>query len=144
MKRCGSLTWTLAALALAASGAWAQESSGPGPGREAASSAPAATQPATSPAEAGAPRKAEGGPSAAAPGDAVGRSLGIIGCCIAAAFAAAYGGMAIARIAIACLESIARQPEASGSLFGPMIITAAMVEGCILFAIVIALLGILK
>ena len=41
------------------------------------------------------------------------------------------------------MESIARQPEASGKLFAPMIITAAMVEGCILFAIVIALLGII-
>jgi F-type H+-transporting ATPase subunit c len=80
---------------------------------------------------------------AAAPSD-IGKGLAVLGCCIGAAFAAAGGGMAIARIGTACLESIARQPEATGQLFSPMIITAAMVEGCILFAIVIALMGILK
>ncbi len=84
------------------------------------------------------------GEAVKAASDAVGKGLGIIGCAVGAAFAAAFGGLAIAKIATACLESIARQPEATGQLFSPMIITAAMVEGCILFAIVIALLGILK
>ncbi len=76
--------------------------------------------------------------------DTVGRGLMVMGACIGAALAAAFGGMAIGRIATACLESTARQPEAAGALFSPMIITAAMVEGCILFAIVIALMGIMK
>jgi F-type H+-transporting ATPase subunit c len=79
-----------------------------------------------------------------APASDIGKGLAVLGCCIGAAVAATGGGMAIARIGTACLESIARQPEASGQLFTPMIITAAMVEGCILFAIVIGLIGILK
>jgi F-type H+-transporting ATPase subunit c len=42
------------------------------------------------------------------------------------------------------VEAIARQPEASGTMFAPMIITAAMIEGTTLFAIVICLLSVLK
>jgi F-type H+-transporting ATPase subunit c len=123
MKRIG--TWTcivLMVLLAAPLPAWAQEK---------ASTGSAATKPA-------------GQEAAAAPEASVGRGLMVMGACIGAALAAAFGGMAIARIATACLESTARQPEAAGQLFSPMIITAAMVEGCILFAIVIALMGIMK
>ena len=49
--------------------------------------------------------------------------------------AAAFG---IAKLAAAALEGAARQPEAAGSLQLMMIITAAMIEGLGLFALVIA------
>jgi F-type H+-transporting ATPase subunit c len=142
MKRIG--TWTCIVLVLAAASplAWAQAVGAPEAAKPPATQAAtqAATRPASQPAAAGEAK----GEAVAAPGDTVGRGLMVIGCCVGAAFAAAFGGMAIARIATACLESIARQPEAGGQLFSPMIITAAMVEGCILFAIVIALMGIMK
>ena len=120
MKRFGTWTCIVVTVLAAAPMAWAQAGGAP---------------------ETGA---ANPGAAAAAPTYTVGRGLMQIGCAVGAAVAAAFGGMAIARIGAACLESIARQPEATGQLFSPMIITAAMVEGCILFAIVIALLGILK
>jgi F-type H+-transporting ATPase subunit c len=120
MKRRKGMTWILVGLAVVGSLACAQSARAAGPE---ANSAPAAQQ---------------------APGPDIGRGLAILGCAVGAAFAAAGGGLAIGKIGAACLESIARQPESTGQLFSPMIITAAMVEGCILFAIVIALLGILK
>jgi len=63
-----------------------------------------------------------------------------LGACFAAAAAAAGGGLAIAKIGSKCLDSMARQPEAAGQMFGPMLIAAAMVEGAMLFAILVCLL----
>ncbi|MEM6878817.1 MAG: ATP synthase F0 subunit C, partial [Bacteroidota bacterium] len=40
-------------------------------------------------------------------------------------------------------ESIARQPEATGDIRTAMILTAALVEGAALFAIVVGLLDVL-
>jgi F-type H+-transporting ATPase subunit c len=62
------------------------------------------------------------------------------GACIGAAVAALGGGLAVANIGGKAIESIARQPEAAGGMFMPMIITAAMVEGGMLFAILVCLL----
>jgi F-type H+-transporting ATPase subunit c len=45
----------------------------------------------------------------------------------------------IGRIGAAATESIARQPEAAGSIQTAYIITAALIEGVALFALVIAL-----
>ena len=131
MKRIGTWTCIVMMLVAAPSVVWAQASHASEAGK------PSATQPADA-------NAAQGAAVAAPVTYTFGRGLMVIGCCVGAASAAAFGGMAIARIATACLESIARQPEAAGQLFSPMIITAAMVEGCILFAIVIALLGIMK
>ena len=39
----------------------------------------------------------------------------------------------IGRIGAATMEGIAKQPEAAGKMFTPMIITAAMIEGVGLF-----------
>ena len=92
-------------------------------------------------------------PAAPAPGDSaakpafeggMGRGIAVLGCAFGAALAAAMGGYGIAKIATSCLESIARQPEAGGQLFAPMIITAAMVEGAILFAILVSFLAVPK
>jgi F-type H+-transporting ATPase subunit c len=71
------------------------------------------------------------------------KALGIVGACVGAAGAAIGGGFGIARIGSRCVDAIARQPEAAGSMFAPMIVTAAMVEGGMLFAMVVCLLGVL-
>ncbi|MCJ7542982.1 MAG: ATP synthase F0 subunit C [Phycisphaerae bacterium] len=71
------------------------------------------------------------------------KALGIVGACLGAAGAAIGGGFGIARIGSRCMDAIARQPEAAGSMFAPMIVTAAMVEGGMLFATVVCLLGVL-
>ncbi|MBC8184918.1 ATP synthase F0 subunit C [candidate division KSB1 bacterium] len=57
------------------------------------------------------------------------------------AFAGAFG---ISKIAKASVESIARQPEASEDIRGVMIITAGMIEGVALLALVICFLLSLK
>ena len=72
-----------------------------------------------------------------------GRGIAIVGACFGAGMCAIGGGYAIARIGSKCIESIARQPEAAGTMFAPMIVSAAMVEGGMLFAIVVCLLGVL-
>ena len=41
--------------------------------------------------------------------------------------------MGISRIASTTMEAIAKQPEAAGKMFTPMIITSAMIEGVGLF-----------
>ena len=53
-------------------------------------------------------------------------------------------GLGIGKIASSAVESIARQPEASGDIRGAMILTSAFIEGVCLFAVVVALLGVLK
>ena len=45
------------------------------------------------------------------------------------------GGIGIGRIGAAAAESMARQPEAAGQINTAMLITAAMVEGATLFAV---------
>ena len=51
---------------------------------------------------------------------------------VAAGFAIAVGGLApalaIGKIASKAMESIGRNPEAAGKVFGPMIITVAFAE----------------
>jgi F-type H+-transporting ATPase subunit c len=73
-----------------------------------------------------------------------GPNLVTVGACFAAALAALAGGLAIAKIAARCLEGMARQPEAAGSMFGPMFIAAAMVEGLMLYTITVCLLVVLR
>ena len=80
---------------------------------------------------------------AQAPADGGMNSIGKGLACLGAGVAAIGGGFAVARIGGNCLESMARQPEAASSMFAPMIVTAAMVEGGMLFAIVVCLLGVL-
>ena len=53
------------------------------------------------------------------------------------------GGAGIGRIGSSAVESMARQPEAAGQINTAMLITAAMVEGATLFAVVVCLLGVL-
>jgi F-type H+-transporting ATPase subunit c len=89
----------------------------------------------------------EQGPSAQAQDSApmgVGRGLAVFGACLGAGVAAVGGGIGVGRIGGSCIDAMARQPEAAGAMFAPMIVTAAMVEGGMLFAIVVCLLSILS
>ena len=62
-------------------------------------------------------------------GAGIGLGLAIIG-----------AGLGIGRIGGQAVEAIARQPEASGDIRGAMILTAALIEGATLAALVFALL----
>jgi F-type H+-transporting ATPase subunit c len=62
----------------------------------------------------------------------------------AIAIAAAGGALGQARGLAAALEGIARNPGASGKLVTPMIIGLAMIESLVIYALVIALMIVLK
>lgn len=60
---------------------------------------------------------------------------------LAAGLAVIGAGLGIGLIGGKAVESIARQPEMAGRIFVNMILTAALVEGVALFAVVVGLLG---
>ncbi len=60
---------------------------------------------------------------------------------IGAGIAALGVGLGVGLIGSKAMESIARQPEAAGDIRNNMILTAALVEGAGLFAIVVGLLA---
>ncbi len=62
---------------------------------------------------------------------------------IGAGVAAVGAGIGIGRIGGSALESIARQPEATGDIRANMIIAAALIEGVALFAVIVCLLVVL-
>lgn len=62
---------------------------------------------------------------------------------IGAGIAAIGAGLGIGRIGGSALESIARQPEASGDIRANMIVAAALIEGVALFAVIVCLLAVL-
>lgn len=70
-----------------------------------------------------------------------GGSLAGLGAGLAAGLAVLGAGWGIGRIGGSAVESIARQPEMAGRIFVNMILTAALVEGVALFAVVVGLLG---
>ena len=61
---------------------------------------------------------------------------------IGAGIAALGAGVGIGQIGRGAVESIARQPEASGDIRANMILTAAFVEGVALFGVIAGLLAI--
>ena len=67
----------------------------------------------------------------------------VLGACVGAGLASIGAGLGIGRLASSSVESMARQPEASGDIRGAMILTAAFIEGVCLFSVVVALLGVL-
>ncbi len=67
----------------------------------------------------------------------------VAGAGIGAGLAVIGAGYGIGKLAAAAVESIARQPSASGDIRANMILTAAFVEGVALFAEVICLLAVL-
>jgi F-type H+-transporting ATPase subunit c len=66
--------------------------------------------------------------------------LAILGACVGAGLAIIGAGTGIGRIGGSAVEAIARQPEAGGRIFTSMIISAALIEGATLFAIVVCLI----
>jgi F-type H+-transporting ATPase subunit c len=71
----------------------------------------------------------------AAPGFWEGAGLKVFGGAIGAGLVVLGGGLGIGKIGAAAVESMARQPEVAGTINTAMIITAAMVEGATLFAV---------
>jgi len=68
------------------------------------------------------------------------KGVALLGAAIGAALVIMGGAAGISRIGSAAAESMARQPEAVGSINGVAIILAAMIEGVTLFGVVVCLL----
>ena len=69
---------------------------------------------------------------------------GWLGGSLGAGLAIMGGAAGIGRIGGSAVESIARQPAAAGQISTAMIITAAMIEGATLFAVVVGMMAVLK
>ena len=69
------------------------------------------------------------------------KGAGKLGGAIGAGLAIMGGAAGIGRIGGSAVESMARQPEVAGQISTGMIITAAMIEGATLFAVVVGLLA---
>lgn len=72
----------------------------------------------------------------------IGVGLGYIGASLGAGIAVLGAGLGIGKLAGSALEGVARQPEAAGSIQTLTIITAAMIEGMGLLALVISFLAV--
>ncbi len=68
--------------------------------------------------------------------------LGALAPAFGAAFTALAAAFGISRIGAAAVEAIGRQPEAAGDIRTNMIISAALIEGVSLFAVVVCLMAI--
>ncbi|MCK5781899.1 MAG: ATP synthase F0 subunit C [Flavobacteriales bacterium] len=60
---------------------------------------------------------------------------------IGAGLAAIGAGIGIGRIGGSAMDAIARQPEATSKIQTAMIISAALIEGVALFAVVVSLIA---
>jgi F-type H+-transporting ATPase subunit c len=78
-------------------------------------------------------------PASAADGSLVTGGLGLGGG-LAAGLAVLGAGLGIGRIGGAAVDATARQPEMAPRIFTQMILTAALIEGVALFAVVVGLL----
>ena len=74
------------------------------------------------------------------PGASMDSGVGGLGAGLAAGLAVIGAGIGIGRIGGSAVEATARQPEMAGRIFINMILTAALVEGVALFAVVVGLL----
>ena len=68
------------------------------------------------------------------------RGIWLAGASIGAGLAIIGAGRGIGQIGGQAADAIARQPEAGGRIFTTMIISAALIEGATLFAVVVCLL----
>jgi F-type H+-transporting ATPase subunit c len=73
-----------------------------------------------------------------------GAGLKVFGGALGAGLVVLGGGAGIARIGAAAVESMARQPEVAGTINTAMLITAAMIEGATLFAVLGCFLACIK
>jgi F-type H+-transporting ATPase subunit c len=71
---------------------------------------------------------------------AVAASVAKVGAALGAAIAVVGAAAGIGRIGSTALEAIARQPEAAGDIRSGMILSAALIEGVAMFAVVVCLL----
>lgn len=85
------------------------------------------------------PALAQGAEAAASTGKPLAAGLAAIG----AGLAVIGAGLGIGRIGGGAVEATARQPEAASTIQTQMILTAALIEGVALFAVVVGLLGVL-
>ncbi len=70
-------------------------------------------------------------------------SLANLGASLGAALAVVGAGLGIGKIGSSAMEAIARQPEAASDIRSSMIVSAALIEGATLFAIIVCALAIL-
>jgi F-type H+-transporting ATPase subunit c len=93
-------------------------------------------------------QEAEGAAEAAAAGGGSGflllqdKGAGLLGGAIGAGLVIIGAAAGIGRIGGSATESMARQPEAAGSVNTIALITAAMLEGATLFAVVVCMLAV--
>ncbi|MEA2110135.1 MAG: ATP synthase F0 subunit C [Pseudomonadota bacterium] len=81
----------------------------------------------------------------AAEGGGAGYNIGLAYAAAAAIAIAAFGGAFSQSMAIkSALDSIGRNPSAAGKITTPMIIGLAMIESLVIYALVIALMLVLK
>ncbi|MBZ0263338.1 ATP synthase F0 subunit C [bacterium] len=73
-----------------------------------------------------------------------GMGLAFLGAALGAGLVTLGAALGIGRIAGNAMDGIARQPEASGKIFTPMIVSAALIEGVAFFNAVICMLIALK
>ena len=83
----------------------------------------------------------EDGVAATAP-ESGNNNLGVLGGALGAGLAVVGGSLGIGRIGGSAVEAIARQPEAQGQISTAMIITAALIEGAMLFAVIVGMLAV--
>ena len=93
----------------------------------------------------GTPEEEGAKPEEATPGFTLleSRAVAFLGAMIGVGLVIMGGAGAISRIGVNAAESMARQPEAAGSINGVAVILAAMIEGATLFAVVVCLLGVI-
>jgi F-type H+-transporting ATPase subunit c len=64
--------------------------------------------------------------------------LAAIGAALAIGLAALGGGLGQGRAAASALDGIARNPQASGKIFVPMIVGLALIESLVIYGLIIA------
>lgn len=87
------------------------------------------------------PAFAQAGDTAIAAGRTLGDGLRNIGAGLAAGLAVIGGALGIGKIGSSALESIARQPEAAGTISIQMLIVAGLIEAGMLFAVLAGFLN---
>ncbi len=76
--------------------------------------------------------------------DKLNLALAFLGAGLGAGLAIIGAGAGIGRLAASAMDGIARQPQAAGLIQTAMIISAALIEGVTLFAIVVCVLLAIK
>ena len=72
------------------------------------------------------------------------KGAGLWGATIGVGLIIIGGAAGLGRIGVGAAESMARQPEAAGSINGIAIVTAAMVEGATLIAVIACIMAIFR